>query len=167
MNILSILKCCMDEDGNVYLVEKIIDKRKHKGKVQYKVKWEGYAVEQATWEPLEHLGNVKEMVREFLNRKRKGKECCDSDSDSDNGVNVNIKNDINIDIGSSSNNVNDNNSVKYLKVISVNRDMKAKVEIEDNEGRRIKEIDTKVLREICPVILIDFYETKLKFTDKK
>jgi hypothetical protein len=76
---------------------------------------------------------------------------------------VNIKNDIII----SSNNVNDNNSVKYLKVISINRDMKAKVEIENNEGRRIKEIDTKVLREVCPVILIDFYETKLKFTDKK
>lgn len=154
----------MDEDGNVYLVEKIIDKRKHKGKVQYKVKWEGYAVEQATWEPLEHLGNVKDMVREFLSRKRKGKKCCDNDSDdSGDNVNVNIKNDIII----SSNNVNDNNSVKYLKVISINRDMKAKVEIENNEGRRIKEIDTKVLREVCPVILIDFYETKLKFTDKK
>ena len=153
----------MDEDGNVYLVEKIIDKRKHKGKVQYKVKWEGYAVEQATWEPLEHLGNVKDMVREFLNRKRKGKECCDNDSDSGVNVNVNIKDDI--DIGN--NNVNDNNSIKYLKVISINREMKAKVEIDDKEGRRIKEIDTKVLREVCPVILIDFYETKLKFTDKK
>ena len=31
----------MDDDDDVYLVEDIIDKRKHKGKVQYKVGLEG------------------------------------------------------------------------------------------------------------------------------
>ena len=139
----------MDDDDDVYLVEDIIDKRKHKGKVQYKVKWKGYSVDEATWEPLEHLRNVKDMIKQFLNKKRKVKECCEGN------VNVNVNASIKDD------------NVKYLKVVSVNRDMKAKVEIEDKEGKRIKEIDTKVLREICPVILIDFYETKLKFTDKK
>ena len=135
----------------MYLVDRIIDKRKHKGKVQYKVKWEGYSLDEATWEPLEHLANVKDMVKDFLNNKRRGKakECCEGNANTNVNTHAHAK------------------DVKYLKVVSVNRDMKAKVEIEDDEGRRIKEMDTKVLREVCPVILIDFYETKLKFTDKK
>jgi hypothetical protein len=34
-----------------FLVEKILGKRTRKGKVEYKVKWQGYTVKEATWEP--------------------------------------------------------------------------------------------------------------------
>ena len=56
-----------DEFGNLlYVVEKILDKRKHKGQWKYKVKWLGWDnPEDLTWEPLSNLHIVKEMVKEF------------------------------------------------------------------------------------------------------
>ena len=52
--------------GQVYYdVEKIIDKKKIRGKDRYLVKWKGYPITQCTWEPLAHLENVMYMVNEF------------------------------------------------------------------------------------------------------
>ncbi len=31
----------------------------------YFVKWEGFPVEQGTWEPINNLKNIKDMVKEF------------------------------------------------------------------------------------------------------
>ena len=47
---------------DVYQVEKIVGKRWKGGRVQYKVKWEGYPYSQCTWEPLEHLQTVFELI---------------------------------------------------------------------------------------------------------
>ena len=60
-----------------YPVEKIIGKRTIKGKVEYKVKWDGYPMDQCTWEPLRNLENVREMVEEYENKllgEQKAKE---------------------------------------------------------------------------------------------
>lgn len=38
-----------------YVVKKLIDKRKHKGKVQYKVWWKGYPKKDSTWESRKKL----------------------------------------------------------------------------------------------------------------
>jgi len=46
-------------------VEKILNKKKFRGKYQYLVWWRGYMVEEDTWEPRENLGNVENLVREF------------------------------------------------------------------------------------------------------
>jgi len=46
-------------------VEKILNKRKFRGKNWYLVWWKGYMVEEDTWEPKENLGNVKDLVKEF------------------------------------------------------------------------------------------------------
>merc|ERR1712223_787630 len=51
------------EDGVEYIIEKIIDKRKRKRKVQYLVKWEGYDEKDNTWEPASSL--PKELKQEF------------------------------------------------------------------------------------------------------
>merc|ERR1712012_1299525 len=51
------------EDGIEYILEKIIDKRKRKRKVQYLVKWEGYDEKDNTWEPACSL--PKELKQEF------------------------------------------------------------------------------------------------------
>jgi hypothetical protein len=53
------------QDEDIYEVEKILDKRLVGKRVQYLVKWEGYGVEQATWEPVGNLNNVKKIVKEF------------------------------------------------------------------------------------------------------
>lgn len=56
-----------DEEDNerLYIVEKILDKKKIKGVWKYFVKWEGYSEKENTWEPFENLDNVIDMVEEF------------------------------------------------------------------------------------------------------
>lgn len=55
-------------DGE-YNVERIIDKKNIKGKTHYKVKWEGYPYSQCTWEPVDHLENVKNLINHFEKTK--------------------------------------------------------------------------------------------------
>ena len=47
-----------------YEVEEILDKRKHYGKIQYLIKWKGYPLSEASWEPKENL-NCDEILRNF------------------------------------------------------------------------------------------------------
>ena len=48
-----------------YNVELIIT-RKIKGKKKfYLIKWEGYPITDCSWEPISHLSNVNDMVKEF------------------------------------------------------------------------------------------------------
>jgi hypothetical protein len=55
----------VDEDGEeIYIVEKILDKKIVDGKTQYYLKWQGYGPEYDTWEPLENL-DCEELVEEF------------------------------------------------------------------------------------------------------
>ena len=55
----------MTEDYIEYEVEKILGKRTINGKIEYKVKWLNYPLEESTWEPITNLDNSKEMVRKF------------------------------------------------------------------------------------------------------
>jgi hypothetical protein len=49
-----------------YVVEKLVGKRINKeGVLEYKVKWEGYSDQESTWEPLENLINVKNIIEEY------------------------------------------------------------------------------------------------------
>ncbi|KAI1294797.1 Chromobox -like protein 7 [Halotydeus destructor] len=43
------------EDSDVFVVEKIIGKRVLEGRVEYRIKWAGYPVEEATWEPIANI----------------------------------------------------------------------------------------------------------------
>jgi hypothetical protein len=52
-----------------YEVETILDKKIVKNKKQYLVKWMGYPLHDATWEPVEHLVNANEKVKEFENQR--------------------------------------------------------------------------------------------------
>jgi hypothetical protein len=53
------------EGEKEYEVEDVINSRRHKGKLQYLVKWKGYTAKHNTWEPKENLGNAKSKVKEF------------------------------------------------------------------------------------------------------
>ena len=48
-----------------YVVEKILDHRIYRRRPEYLVKWAGYPDHDASWEPLEHLANSQEILREF------------------------------------------------------------------------------------------------------
>jgi hypothetical protein len=53
------------EGEKEYEVEDVINSRRHKGKLQYLVKWKGYTAENNTWEPKESLDNAKSKVKDF------------------------------------------------------------------------------------------------------
>ena len=46
-------------------VEKILNKRKVRGKDKYLVRWKGFTAEGDTWESKENLDNAADLVREF------------------------------------------------------------------------------------------------------
>jgi len=53
------------EEEEEYEVEKILNKKKFRGKDRYLVQWKGYTAEEDTWELRENLGNAEGLVREF------------------------------------------------------------------------------------------------------
>jgi len=64
-------------------VKKILDRRERRGKPKYSVRWKGYIAEEDTWEGLDNLKHIRELVEEFKKEireeevrqveKRKGK----------------------------------------------------------------------------------------------
>jgi len=71
------------EGEEEYEVEKILNKKKFRGKDWYLVWWKGYTVEEDTWKPKENLGNAEDLVKEFeevydeigrVKKRRNGRE---------------------------------------------------------------------------------------------
>ena len=52
-------------ENKLYLVEKILNRRKIKGKYEYKIKWVGYPMKESTWEPMRNLETAKNLVAEY------------------------------------------------------------------------------------------------------
>jgi hypothetical protein len=48
-----------------YEVEKILESKLVRQKLYYLVLWKGYPISEATWEPLDHLSNAAQAVRDF------------------------------------------------------------------------------------------------------
>ena len=56
-----------------YEVEKVVDKRIHKGKVEYLLKWKGYPSDENNWEPENSLDCPKLLQEYERNRAREKK----------------------------------------------------------------------------------------------
>jgi len=63
-----------NSEDELYNVEKILDKKKVGGKVLYKVKWEGYDIDQCTWEPLKNLFNVQKFINEYEKKHKQSNQ---------------------------------------------------------------------------------------------
>ncbi|XP_014475320.1 PREDICTED: serine-rich adhesin for platelets isoform X1 [Dinoponera quadriceps] len=66
----------VDQSNEEYVVEKILAKRLNTKKkcAEYLIKWEGYAVEDNTWEPAENVAVCKNLLEEFERNLAKQKE---------------------------------------------------------------------------------------------
>ena len=197
---------------DVYQVEKIVGKRWKGGRVQYKVKWEGYPYSQCTWEPLEHLQTVFELIdqynesqqttskkskkekdEEHLRKKRKKSSSVSQEEKSEESSNSRkIKSNSSEKKDSKDNSNKEQNGIAnsqdkefdgvitikedeiqreesaiiYKKVITVNKEFKAVVQIVKDGVESQITIPTSELRRLNPDILIDFYESKIKFTSR-
>ena len=46
-------------------MEEILDSRIRRGKLQYFIHWQGYNIDQRTWEPAENVENAPELIQQF------------------------------------------------------------------------------------------------------
>ena len=188
-------------DNDIYYVEKILDRRKVNDRLEYKIKWDGYPMNQSTWEPLENLRTAIELVEEYDNahpfpKKLIGKKKMRAKKDATpiNQTNeypiqeVQEKKEVNeqpkeeeknknIDLEEKmiyNNSLIEDNVRKYnvdnslIKVVTVRKkDNKLMAQVKkkkENGEEEDLEIETFKLRNENPWILLDFYESKIKFT---
>ena len=58
-----------EDEDNQYQVEAILDKRRMDGRIEYKVRWKGYGLEDDSWRT-EHNLDCEELVEEYEARRR-------------------------------------------------------------------------------------------------
>ncbi len=143
--------------SDLYEVEKIIDKRKRFGKDEYKVKWLGYKMSECTWEPLDHLLNVMDEVEKYEKSIQKNRAVVEKNKTENNIKNANVEEKNNIYYI-------DNRYKNVITITSINQNLYGIVQFDNNGVIEEKKILTSELKKLNPFILINFYESKIKFT---
>ena len=191
-------------ESDFYNIEKILDRRKINGKLEYKIKWEGYPMNQSTWEPMENLITAKELVDEYdkqypftndmLNKKTKRikkmsakkpvkkapkkenepqnqeKNENEPQKEEEKPEQINLEeNQINNDINIQNDPIRKYNIDDSLKKVTTvrkrdNKLMAVVVKMNELGMTNEIEIETNNLKYDNPWILLDFYESKIKFT---
>lgn len=164
-----------EEDEGGYEVERIVDKRKYKGKVEYLIKWKGYSNEENTWEPIANL-QCQELINEY-NAKEKGEKSTSTKSKPKpaskvvasketkrNSRNSNESNDIN------ASQVNEYNSQVYVpeKIMGATElhgELLLLIKWRGTDNADLVPADIANVK--CPQLVINFYQSKLSFRQSK
>ncbi|XP_078491254.1 enoyl-CoA delta isomerase 3, peroxisomal [Ciona intestinalis] len=60
-----------EKDEEIFEVEKVINRRKNKGRTFYLVRWKGFSSKDDTWEPTANLKHCKDAIQEYNNDLQK------------------------------------------------------------------------------------------------
>ncbi|EAL65955.1 chromo domain-containing protein [Dictyostelium discoideum AX4] len=63
-----------EEAGDVFEVEKILDKRVQHGRIQYSIRWKGFTADYDTWEDEDNVAGCPELVKEFESSREQEKK---------------------------------------------------------------------------------------------
>lgn len=134
-------------------VELIVEKKIEMGITYYKVKWKGYSDSSSTWEPIANIMNSSELIRKY-----------------EESLSFRIQNDIKC------NEIEEN---RFCNVLEKHKPIQVKSVIINPEGMLVaylvfnansgiihisdSVIPTYILARKYPDLLIDYYESKLKF----
>ncbi|KFB38422.1 AGAP009444-PA-like protein [Anopheles sinensis] len=167
-----------------YVVEKVVDRRERKGKVEYLLKWKGYDSSNNSWEPRENL-DCPELIKAFeqartdkANKDGKGKEKRTSkkkkgDSDNENDAS---DDDVRDDAGSTKSaksNKADNEEAadeltgfekgyvaeRILGATEADKELLFLIQWKGKDKAQL--VKSKEARKYCPQLVIDFYEERL------
>ncbi len=192
----------MDEESselapNEYYVERILDKKVIDGEVRYLIKWDGWSIEESTWEPVDNLDNIKNLIEDFEKEKLKKEsgmkfkagrppktEKSEKSKKSSSPKNKIGKENENEDkkekLNSSSLLKSDVDVIYHLginipdEVLSVKKDKEGNficlVKFKERPDGIIMDnsyVPSSVLKDQYPLLLIKFYESKITFVEKK
>lgn len=159
-------------------VEEILEKRIKNGRIEYFVKWVGLKISESTWEPEENLPNSKNLIKEYLSREtlteekydKKHEKVIENPAQNNNPAyqtraelmkyeDIPIIYDLSGDIPK-----------KIRSVKKINEELHSLVEFEERSDGLMTEpcyVPSLILRKTNPKLLIEFYESKIKFVSKK
>lgn len=172
-----------DANENEFTVEKILGKRiTPDGQLEYYLKWLGYPDSENTWEPVENL-DCTELIEEFERKDKLAKEEAEKErkkkkknehlerkkaKSSSGGENVNgVRKDSNeepeVPYSVSESDFNKHTPKEILGVTNVGGALKFLMKWEGTENATF--VLAKEANVVCPQLVIDFYESKLKFIE--
>ena len=145
-----------------FYVEAILDKRVNlKGQVEYLIKWEDYSIEDATWEPIQNINDLKPLLEQY----EKSKAIIQSANTNNNYVQENLLMEEILEFLDE-----DKIPLKILSMKMFENKLLCLCEFSESSTGIVPDpcyVPSTFLREKNAKILIDFYESKIKFVNRK
>ena len=168
-------------------IEEVINKRKIDGKYQYIINWKEYTKKNSSLEPNETLKSIKNLIKIYDNLKENNIPIIVLDEDENNCSSQKEEKIENKNILENNENknklINNDKKIDFMnippfymidksieKIVSIRKEkgiLVAIIEIREKNGKIKREkVKADVLKINNPWILIDYYESRAKFSSK-